>query len=87
MIVHVRIERIVLEGFAAGRMRRGEIFEAIEVELVRLLKLQPPRNSRSVGRVVREALDISSTNQPTRLGKTIAGHVHHVMGAARGDKA
>lgn len=76
--VELRIEELVLHGFAPGDRHR--IAGAIEGELTRLFAEQPLpavlKRNNSVDRIDGGAFHVAINMKPARIGEQIAGAVH-----------
>jgi hypothetical protein len=85
MKIRVKIDRIVLEGASANQRNQAELRGAIEAELSRLLRsnrVAPKR--RTTDRVVAASALASNSDQPGKLGKQLASHIHRAVLGTKG---
>ena len=83
MIIHIHIERIVLDGLSVPYNRQAELRAAVEKALGRLFASNAPPNGLlsggSVSRLSAGRIQWADENQPTGLGQQIAQSLYSIL--------
>jgi hypothetical protein len=84
MNIEVRIERLILDGFAVAPHRRPVLQAAVEAELARLLAegglASAWHSGGAVPRVAADSIQLTGQENPTQIGQQIAGAVYRGIG-------